>query len=365
MDMSKCYFLSIINFFFDNIPLLQGVFMKKERLLILTIATLFLTNCNTVEDAISEIKSQNVSVASRMQSDTLYPTSIKQTGQTISYALDGTEVTDGSIKDDGYYQTGDIREFIKSSDGIEDISSGLIWQASSSEKELTLSEAKEYCENLEINGLNSYRLPTAKELQELVNYQKRGPSLDSEFTDIKSGVDSIGYWSSSNSKGFALWSSFNTGNDHFYTTQSNKHYVKCVDATNSKRKSANFARDNSGIVLDYNSKLSWQDNTTVDSKNWKEAIDYCEALTLGGYNDWRLPNISELSSIIDLSSSTKLDSTFKSTLQKVYWSSTSHVASSKISWGINFAYGTNSYHPKKEKKALRCVRGGKFIAKIR
>jgi hypothetical protein len=52
------------------------------------------------------------------------------------------------------------------------------------------------------------------------------------------------------------------------------------------------------IVTDSKTKLMWQDNADASTvtRNWQGAIDYCESLNFGGYNDWRLPNIRELQS---------------------------------------------------------------------
>ena len=34
---------------------------------------------------------------------------------------------------------------------------------------------------------------------------------------------------------------------------------------------------------------------STHTDEWIGAIDYCESLDLGGKNDWRMPNINELS----------------------------------------------------------------------
>ncbi len=33
--------------------------------------------------------------------------------------------------------------------------------------------------------------------------------------------------------------------------------------------------------------------------NWEKALEYAENLEYAGYNDWRLPNVKELHSIVD------------------------------------------------------------------
>jgi len=50
------------------------------------------------------------------------------------------------------------------------------------------------------------------------------------------------------------------------------------------------------VITDDISQLQWQDNSDAKAikKNWFDALTYCEALSLGEEDDWRLPNIKEL-----------------------------------------------------------------------
>lgn len=43
--------------------------------------------------------------------------------------------------------------------------------------------------------------------------------------------------------------------------------------------------------------LMWTRTDNGDPINWYQAVDYCKTLTLGGYSDWRLPEIDELAAI--------------------------------------------------------------------
>ena len=287
---------------------------------------------------------------------TLYPTAIKKSGQTFSYDENGNLITDGSLKDDGFYQAGSVRDFSSSLNIVADNVSGIDWEDTphSSIAEISYNEAKNYCSKLNLDGKDNWRLPIIKEFTQLTDYSKRGPALDKEFKNATYGLDSVGYWSSTKST-FRWWISLLTGNDHFYITDNNKHYVKCVNNINSNWKEANFTRED-GIVKDNNSKLFWQDNTTISNKSWIEAINYCESLNLGGYSNWRLPNINELGSIIDHNSNSNLDKIFKQSTSDLYWSSTSHAAQTSIAWVINFKYGSNAYKTKDSKLSTRCVR---------
>jgi len=125
---------------------------------------------------------------------------------------------------------------------------------------------------------------------------------------------------------------------------------------------ASFSRSSSGIVTDNLTKLQWQDDYSdnggvVTKVIWQNAINYCEALTLGGYSDWRLPNINELLSIVDdTKSNPAIDSTFVNT-SNYYWSSTTYTQSTSSAWFVNFAYGISGYYKKYyNSSCVRCVR---------
>lgn len=126
---------------------------------------------------------------------------------------------------------------------------------------------------------------------------------------------------------------------------------------------ADFTRNNSTeIVTDNNANLQWQDNIdgSTLTKTWTEAIGYCEnELTLGGYNDWRLPNIRELKSISDTSTFfPAIKSEFTNQAYMSYWSSTSVSGSSDSAWKASSVDGSTGYGSKVIEFAIRCVRSG-------
>ncbi len=55
----------------------------------------------------------------------------------------------------------------------------------------------------------------------------------------------------------------------------------------------------SQTVLDTKSKLMWAPSDNRQSLTWQEAVDYCENYNGGGYEDWRMPTISELQTLIE------------------------------------------------------------------
>ena len=70
-----------------------------------------------------------------------------------------------------------------------------------------------------------------------------------------------------------------------------------------------LADNNDGTISDSNTGLMWQkcslgqtgNNCTGTAKNytWEEALEAAESNRDNGYNNWRLPNIKELQSIVE------------------------------------------------------------------
>ena len=98
-----------------------------------------------------------------------------------------------------------------------------------------------------------------------------------------------------------------------------------------------------GTILDTN--LLWQQSSSSDKAlTWQEAIEYCKSLTLAGHNDWRLPTIEELESLINNKYETTIDPIFECK-HGWYWSSSFYASSSNSNWGVGFHVGMvyNSY----------------------
>ena len=124
--------------------------------------------------------------------------------------------------------------------------------------------------------------------------------------------------------------------------------------------SADFIRDDSKeVVLDTRTNLMWQDNNEAknNDQNWSDAINYCENLTLGGYNDWHLPNYNELYYLANRSKyNPAIDSAFKNVASSFYWSSTTSASVTSSAWFVNFYYGYDNKNVKSYSFYVRCVR---------
>ena len=72
------------------------------------------------------------------------------------------------------------------------------------------------------------------------------------------------------------------------------------------------------------------------------------------YNDWRLPTIKELLTLVDYSTHNPA-STFDIT-SSLYWSSTIGASSTSYAWNVCFSYGYTYHSYKTNALYVRCVR---------
>ena len=118
--------------------------------------------------------------------------------------------------------------------------------------------------------------------------------------------------------------------------------------------------DSKEIVIDKSTGLMWQDNIDAKTirKNRKDAKQYCRRLVFGGYDDWYLPRVKELKSIVD---KTKYDPAirdgFKNIVSSHYWSSSPNLSDIVIAINVDFKSGQTYNNTRKGKAYVRCVRG--------
>ena len=86
---------------------------------------------------------------------------------------------------------------------------------------------------------------------------------------------------------------------------------------------------------------------------------WAQALALASGN-WRLPNIKELTSIVETSCVNPAInvSVFPNTLSHFYWSSSPYAYASYQAWNVSFYYGTAYAYVKYLSRYVRLVRGG-------
>lgn len=110
-------------------------------------------------------------------------------------------------------------------------------------------------------------------------------------------------------------------------------------------------------VYDVRTKLTWQRAQASKLMIWTEAQDYCAALTLSG-SGWRLPNRSELVTLVDLTKlSGTIDATaFPNTQPHWFWSATSLPGVGENAFYVSFDRGDTHYYRTDHAMLVRCVR---------
>jgi len=174
-------------------------------------------------------------------------TKLKKTGQVKSYNRYGNEITDGSLKDDGYYQAGVASSYERddANEVVLDHVTGLMWQDNIDAKTVTKPRltrsnyyaqdmnnttgdtAATYCTNLSLGDYSDWRLPTINELMYITDKTKEHPAID---TNVFKNIVADRYLSSdtlANFPGVALGVDFEEGRDDGYFAI-DSHYVRCV-----------------------------------------------------------------------------------------------------------------------------------------
>jgi hypothetical protein len=129
-----------------------------------------------------------------------------------------------------------------------------------------------------------------------------------------------------------------------------------------------FVDHQDGTVSDTCTGLVWQKETadvdgngssgSEDHTTWQGALKYCDRLVFAGHDDWRLPDILELESIVDHGrSEPSIDPAFAA-VSGFYWSSTTYESQPGYAWHVDFIYGIVNYGHKPGNVYVRAVRGG-------
>jgi uncharacterized protein DUF1566 len=119
--------------------------------------------------------------------------------------------------------------------------------------------------------------------------------------------------------------------------------------------------DSKEIVIDKTTGLMWQDNidTKTIKKNRKDAKQYCRSLVFAGYDDWYLPRLKQLKSIVDNKKrNPAIRDGFKNVQTYHYWSSSPNLSANLINvFNIDFKNGQTYNTNRRGKCYVRCARG--------
>ena len=209
---------------------------------------------------------------------------------------------------------------------VVDNNTGLMWETAHHDDRENYSTANSYCEAITLGGYDDWRLPTIKELFSISEWhgsqnETNAFYLDSTIFDFDyPQIDQSDLTGThSNQMMGQTWSStirpdnktsvyfFNFLDAHIKsqstTNIGSELFYRCVKGEEGKYEN-NFVDNNDQSVTDTATELMWQKTNGEQSSGdyqftWEEGMNYCENLSLAGYDDWRLPDIKELQSIVD------------------------------------------------------------------
>lgn len=228
---------------------------------------------------------------------------------------------------------------------VADRATGLRWSQNASPTTFPMSwiEACEYVAQLNRSGhhgINDWRLPSRRELFSLISHQHINPALPEghSFIDVFPGY----YWTASECRRLAdqAWY-IHLGGGRIHRGLKNNSYM--VWPTSGPRPDASqmlsrfVIEDNT--AFDRLTKRMWL--KTFDAMErpvkWKKALEAIESLNAqnaGGHADWRLPNIRELDSLVDLNRHTPAFAANHpcGSIAEGYWSATTSVYEKRYAW---------------------------------
>lgn len=114
-----------------------------------------------------------------------------------------------------------------------------------------------------------------------------------------------------------------------------------------------------GTVSDFKTGLRWQQSDDGIKRSWSKAKTYCTELELGGHDDWVLPPIEVLATIVDYTIRAPASDPVFDCRSHYYWSSSTDVSYPADAWFVEFLNGWVKAGTKSLKNHyVRCVRSG-------
>ncbi len=247
-------------------------------------------NATAKKDEINASTDHNIASTKKQQTPSLPKSETKDQMPKSSKPSSSTK----KLTKEHYTQKGSI---------VIDNQTGLKWQDSGI-KWGDFDEAKEICKDLVLDGESGWRVPTQRELLTLLDLA-HNPKIDPIFSTKASEE----FWSSTpymaDPQHYAYYVDFSTGWSYMYSDRdmfdkSKRRAIRCVKG--DKLPKDHFVKK-SKTIIDTTTNLMWQNDPSLKNNimSVDDAKAYCQNLKLAGFDDWRLPTISELLSIADRS----------------------------------------------------------------
>ena len=313
---------------------------------------------------------------------------LPQTGQKTCYDSSGNVINCAGTGQDGEIQAGVARpnqRFIDNTDStITDQLTGLMWtkDANLPGGTRTWYQALDYVAGMNAGtyqnfGYTDWRLPNFNELESLINESERSPGTwlrNQGFINVLSED----YWSSTttalnSSRAWFVNMTVGTmtnydksSSDYTYVwpvrageggtvnlprTGQNTRYYSGDDGDLKKGvtwPNPRFTDHGNDTITDNLTGLMWTKNANLPggTMSWQQAVDYVKTAHVGGYTDWRLPNMKELRSMSNYSQynpALPLGHPFINVQNAYYFSSTTFPYFPIYAWFIYINVGGTNY----------------------
>jgi hypothetical protein len=237
-------------------------------------------------------------------------------------------------------------------DSIHDVDNLYTWQEAQ-DKFITQLNRDNF------GGYSDWRLPTIKEFFSIADKSVINPAINTDyFPNIMFSSGGF-FWSSTayvNNLAKAWFLKLLNGD----VDNGELAHLKNVNAVRGEQINSTLVDNEDGTVTDTATGLMWQ-QAEAGAMTWEEALTYCEDLKLAGYNDWRLPNINQLQSIVDyIAYAPSINQTiFPEAMPQDYWSSTTYEGdddSYNRAWSVQFSNGELYADDKSNSIYVRAVR---------
>ena len=340
-------------------------------------------------------------------------TKLPRTGQTSCYDVAGNTITCTGTGEDGDLQTGEVwptpRFTVIDDLSITDRLTGLVWSKDATGPGPSVCNpgtikvwqgALDYVNCLNstsYQGKSDWRLPTLNELKSLVNL---GQTSTADWLNTQGfmNAQSYRYWSSTSfaadtgfawyvdlsdgrpswerkSGGFSVWpvragqngvvSVLKTGQTTVYSAGDDGELQN--GAASPAPRFTPVSSASGTVIADQLTGLTWTQNGAPPGGvlAWQDALYYIAELNINnylGYNDWRLPNLGELSSLLNQGQTNSMDwlntQGFTNAWAGSYWSSTTYSGYVSDAWFVHMNDGQVWHVSKDGNFSVWPVRGG-------
>jgi hypothetical protein len=200
---------------------------------------------------------------------------------------------------------------------VRDLNTGITWERTPSSGQRSWQGAVNYCERLQFSGHDDWRLPSLKELLSIEDFSDGWPYLNTDiFSFGRAAITKdLQYWSNNfykvgtthNGAPSAFGLNYATGHIKAYPSSggggmggpNSGKRVRCVYGHPYGENQ--FTDNGDGTISDRATGLMWMKVDSGKGLEWRDALSYAENLEFAGHDDWKLPNVKELQSIVDYS----------------------------------------------------------------